>query len=530
MNIFPSFAPFFTRSLASLTLAMSLPFSAAGQTGEIGRVGRIVEMQGDVALYDTDAREWIEALRNRPLVVGDRLVLQRSARAEVRVGSTVLLLGQGADLSVDSLDDDRLRLTLNAGALALRVANRDQAESTEIRTAVALIRPQQAGQYRIDQDEDSTFAATWRGGLEVSGNGHLLLIGPGERHEVWFDARQGTARSRLARMPDDRLAAWAQTRFAAEDAAPQAWRYASPAIPGLEDLDGHGRWDNHPEYGAVWVPYGVAANWAPFTDGRWVWMRPWGWTWVDAQPWGFAPSYYGRWLQWHGRWAWWPGQRQVRPVFAPAVVAWIGGSHVSVGITIGAQPPMAWVPLQPWQPYVPIVAPRPPHRPPPYRLPPPSEPISRQAPSFSGGPSAPGSRPLPRGSVEYGHQGVPVNVQTSPGARPPPATAVVPVPPARAARPVPPAPQIGHSGAPETPRPRAEPQEHTVVPAPFSAPPRPQAPRAEPSRAEPPRAEPPRAEPPRPAPPRPVAEKSEKSEKPDRRDTRADPRKREQVQ
>ena len=99
MNIIPSF----TRSLASLTLALSLPFAAAGQAGEAGealgfsRVGRIVDLQGDVALYDPQADEWTEALRNRPLVAGDRLVLQRSARAELRVGSTVLLLGQGAE-------------------------------------------------------------------------------------------------------------------------------------------------------------------------------------------------------------------------------------------------------------------------------------------------------------------------------------------------------------------------------------------------------------------------------------------------
>jgi hypothetical protein len=508
MNIIPSLAPSLAsslfRPLALVLLAAALPLTAGAQIGEIGRVGRLVDLQGDVALYDPEAREWTEAIRNRPVVAGDRLVLQRSARAEVRVGSTVLLLGQGADVSVDALDDDRLRLTLNAGSLALRLAGRDQAEATEIRTVAALIRPQRAGQYRIDQDEASTFAATWRGALEVSGHGHLLLIGPGERHEIWVDARQGAARSRPARLPDDRLAAWAESRFEAEDAAPQAWRYASPGIPGLEDLDRHGRWDSHPEYGAVWVPYGVSATWAPFTDGRWIWMRPWGWTWVDAQPWGFAPSYYGRWVQWRGRWSWWPGVRQARPVFAPAVVAWVGGPHVSVGITIGSQPPSAWVPLQPWQPYVPIVAPRPPHRGEPgYRLPPPSAPISRDGRDGRSAPPAAVGRPLPRDSVQYGPQGVPVNVQTAPGAQPAPPMA--PMAPAPAARPMPPAPLAAPPAAraplPDAPpRPRPEPPaERGVTTAPFSAPPK----------AE-------RPEPPRPA--------------PEKRDNRADPRQRDRVQ
>jgi hypothetical protein len=25
-------------------------------------------------------------------------------------------------------------------------------------------------------------------------------------------------------------------------------------------------------------------------------MSPWGWTWVDNAPWGFAPFHYGRWV------------------------------------------------------------------------------------------------------------------------------------------------------------------------------------------------------------------------------------------
>jgi hypothetical protein len=495
MTIFPFTAP--ARWLAGLSLALALPAGAA-EFRDPGRVGRIVDLQGDVALYDPEFNEWTEAVRNRPLVAGDRLVLQRSARAELRVGDTVLLLGQGADVAIDALDDDRLRLTLLDGSLALRLDSRDAAESTEVRTAAALLRPQRAGRYRLDQDGESTFAAVWRGALEVSGHGHLLLVGAGERHEIWRDERRGGARSREARMPQDRFAAWADDRFDEEDAREarhDRWRHAPPGIPGLDDLERHGRWDHHPEYGSVWVPVGVPAGWAPFTDGRWVWMRPWGWTWVDAQPWGFAPSHYGRWVQWGGRWAWWPGPRHVRPVFSPAVVAWVGGSGVSVGVTVGLQPPVAWVPLQPWQPYVPIVAPRPPRphpdlRPPPRRLPPPSEPISRtpQGPAAGGGQTVGTGRPLPPGSVTYGTDGLPQQVQVAPAARPPspPAPpAVAPLPPPAAARPaMPPAPAVSPQPPavraplpPQRPGPR---DEAAPRPAPFSA-----APRAEPARIAP---------------------------------------------
>lgn len=474
MDIFP----LFPRGLALLAMILALPWgSAAASDREWGRVGRIVELHGDVSFYDPDRDEWIEALRNRPVTEGDRLVLARGARAEIRIAGATLLLAQGTDLEVLALDDDSIRLELNRGSLALAIPSRNLAEQTEIRTRETRLRPQRAGRYRVDREDESTFAAALRGDLEASGHGHLVLIGSGERHEIWLDERRDTARSRLARLPDDRLAAWADETFRAEERRAEAWRYASPDIPGIEELDRHGRWDSHPEYGAVWFP-AVSAGWQPFRDGRWIWMQPWGWTWVDAQPWGFAPSHYGRWVNWHGRWAWWPGHRHARPVFSPALVAWVGGPNVSVGISIGGpqygyQPPSAWVPLAPYQPYVPIVRPRPPKpRPPKYPPQVPTGPISKPPPPA------------------YGPQGVPVGVQPVQGARP--MQPMQPVPQAPAAKPQ--APAVAAPPAPVA-APPAAPRGGKQA-APFSAPP----------------------------------EKAERPEKPERRDNRGDMRRRDQAQ
>jgi len=440
MNMFPHWLRAATRRLA-WTLAVAVPWSAAASGFDsVGLVGRLADLQGEVSFYDPDRGEWTEALRNRPVIAGDRLVLGRGARAEIRVAGAVLLLADGADLDLLALDDEQLRLRLNDGAMALRLPTRGLADRTEILTPEARLRPQRAGDYRIDRDGSSTFAATRRGELEVSGRGNLLLIGAGERHEIWVDERRDVARSRTARWPQDRLAAWADEVWRADS------RYVAPAhardhlpehLPGTEDLVRHGRWDRHPEYGALWFPVGVSAGWAPFRDGRWVWMRPWGWTWVDAAPWGFATSHYGHWVQWHGRWGWWAGPRHVRPVFTPAVVAWVGDANFSVSVRIGQAPPSAWVPLPPRHHYVPIVVhhpyphvhPRPPqHRPPPRRLPPPSEPISRPP------------------SVTYGTQGVPVDV------RPVPAVRAVPAAPSTGvARP---APSRGQALQDQAPRPQ----------------------------------------------------------------------------
>ena len=58
--------------------------------------------------------------------------------------------------------------------------------------------------------------------------------------------------------------------------------------------------------------------------------RPWGWTWIDDAPWGYAPFHYGRWAHVRNRWCWVPGPRHVRAVYAPALVGWVGSPGVSV--------------------------------------------------------------------------------------------------------------------------------------------------------------------------------------------------------
>ncbi len=41
----------------------------------------------------------------------------------------------------------------------------------------------------------------------------------------------------------------------------------------------------------------MASDWTPFRDGRWAEIAPWGRTWIDNAPWGFAPAHYGRWAR-----------------------------------------------------------------------------------------------------------------------------------------------------------------------------------------------------------------------------------------
>jgi len=110
-------------------------------------------------------------------------------------------------------------------------------------------------------------------------------------------------------------------------------------------------------------------GWAPYRYGHWAYISPWGWTWVDDASWGFAPFHYGRWVFVAGAWGWVPapprvvGIAYVRPVYAPALVAWVGGPHFGVGVGGGigvggfaAGVNVGWFPLGPREVFVPSYA------------------------------------------------------------------------------------------------------------------------------------------------------------------------------
>jgi hypothetical protein len=96
----------------------------------------------------------------------------------------------------------------------------------------------------------------------------------------------------------------------------------------------------------------VPVDWAPYRNGRWRWVAPWGWTWVDAAPWGYAPFHYGRWVVIGGRWCWWPGRAVAQPVWAPALVGFVGAGPGSA-VAVGTGPLVGWYPLAPWHAYRP---------------------------------------------------------------------------------------------------------------------------------------------------------------------------------
>ncbi len=253
------------------------------------------------------------------------------------------------------------QIRLTEGTLNIRVRRLEQDETFEIDTpnlAFSILRP---GNYKINVNEggDSTFVTVRDGEGEVTGGGSAYTIHP--RETGTFSGTDQLDADIQSFGGYDDFDHWCGDRDRREDRS-QSSRYVSSDVIGYEDLDDNGGWRQVPEYGTVWFPHTTIVGWAPYRYGHWVWISPWGWTWVDDAPWGFAPFHYGRWVTVGGVWGWVPcapravvGIAYVRPVYAPALVAWVGGPHFSIGIGIGGGGGVgvAWFPLAPREVYVP---------------------------------------------------------------------------------------------------------------------------------------------------------------------------------
>jgi hypothetical protein len=155
----------------------------------------------------------------------------------------------------------------------------------------------------------------------------------------------------LPAAPDDALDRWASQREQRLAGSTSA-RYVSTDVVGYEDLDAEGSWRVDASYGNVWTPNRVASDWTPYRDGHWAWVNPWGWTWVDDAPWGYAVSHYGRWARIHETWSWVPGPQREPAVYAPALVVFLGGGNFrTAGAGGGAN--VGWFPLAPREVYQP---------------------------------------------------------------------------------------------------------------------------------------------------------------------------------
>jgi hypothetical protein len=312
------------------------------------RAGRIGFVQGSVSFQPGGQGDWLEAVPNRPLTTGDNLWTDKDSRAEIQIGSTSIRLGPETSLTFLDLGDDSTQLRLSTGTLFFRVRHFGGDDSFEVDAPNLAFNVNQVGEFRLDVNEngDQTVATVWRGEAEITGGGDSYRLDAGQQG-TFSGTDQLSYDVAGIGLPDD-FGRWAMARDQREDQI-QSRDYVSDEMTGYEDLDDYGRWHEVAGYGNVWSPRDVPGDWAPYRYGHWVFVAPWGWTWVEQESWGFAPFHYGRWAFVDSGWCWIPGPVAVRPVYSPALVAFIGGGgfHIGVGVGVG------WFPLGPGEVFVP---------------------------------------------------------------------------------------------------------------------------------------------------------------------------------
>lgn len=333
-----------TAVAAGLALAPTLSQAQDDPTFQAGRVSFV---SGAVSVQPAGTDNWGQAYPNLPLGPGDRIFTDSDGRAEIQVGQTFVRIGPNSDVSFVDATPHGLNFGVAQGSARFHTLGLWPGQAVHVNSPNGSATIVQAGELRTDvlTDDNATIFTNYFRDVFISGAGGfgqhigsgqaLELIGTNPVFPQWLDPAD-----------PDPLDGWSRQRDQLVLNSP-SYRYVSPEIPGAADLDAYGEWQPGTDYGAVWFPRNVPAGWAPYHYGHWVNHAPWGWVWVEDEPWGYAPFHYGRWVNLGGRWGWVPGAPEAHPVWSPALVVFAGGIHVGGG---GVS---VWFPLGPGEPYRP---------------------------------------------------------------------------------------------------------------------------------------------------------------------------------
>ena len=309
------------------------------------RIARLSYLDGPVSFRAAGSSVWTPAVLNRPVTTGDELWTSADARAELHLGFTAIRLDGGTDFGVLELSDNAFQAKLTQGVIRFTVRRLEHGDAFEIDTPNAAITPSQPGEYRVEvgRKANTTEVIVRAGEAEVTNPKLAFEIAGGQQARV--DHTKLMGRNVTPAPQADRFDQFCQMRDHLQEHA-ESQRYVSSGVIGAYDLDDCGIWLTSPTLGAYWTPRCVAAGWAPYRFGRWAWIEPWGWTWIDDAPWGFAPFHYGRWALLDEAWSWIPGPARGQAVFAPALVVFVGATRLGNAA-------VAWFPLAPKEVYVP---------------------------------------------------------------------------------------------------------------------------------------------------------------------------------
>ena len=295
------------------------------------RMARIARMEGSVSWRPGDDVDWSDAGWNLPLREGAEIWVNPGAKAEVQFDDgSYLRLGNGALATFHTMFSDSrgefTEIKLNAGTASLQLTS--NLSSYQIDTPLASVTSAGVSNLRVDAT-NGLRVIVWNGQAQVQGIAGQITVGSGEF------LRLANGSSNYAVFPAPGRDSWDAYCDGRYEATRHPSRYLPSSIALVAgDLDSYGVWVRDPQYGYCWHPNMPDPNWAPYHDGHWVWVSPFGWTWCGNEQWGWAPYHYGTWFPSPRGWLWRPGPAQ--QCWSPAVV------HFSTN-----NGSIAWCPLAP---------------------------------------------------------------------------------------------------------------------------------------------------------------------------------------
>lgn len=304
------------------------------------RLARFSFVQGNVTWRMNDGAAWSLASVNLPLRQGAEIWVTNGGRAEVQFDDGSLLrLGNGAVMRLQTLysdmDGEFTELNLSEGLSALEL--RGTPSIYQVDTPFVSVKSEGPSKVRVGVD-GSVEVAVRLGKATVEGNGAKTTLSRGN----YLGLAEASSAYSVNPLPDeDSWDHFNDDRDQQLADAESGYRLPPDIALVAGNLDKYGSWHDDPRYGSVWCPRETDAGWRPYQHGRWVWVEPFGWTWVADEAWGWAPYHYGSWVSEPYGWAWVPGP--AHQYWCPAVV---GFSEYDGGV--------AWAPLAPTEVHYPV--------------------------------------------------------------------------------------------------------------------------------------------------------------------------------